>query len=81
MNWIQITGIIYGVIIYRFFMPQVQTRHRKGWEFSPSPRKKEYDRSPTAVLNEIGITVLRFWNEQVIRDPEHVLRRITEYLR
>ena len=42
---------------------------------------QEYDRSRTAVLNEIGITVLRFWNEQVISDPENVLLRISECLR
>jgi len=35
--------------------------------------------SPTTRLNEIGITVLRFWNEQVVSDPENVLLRISEF--
>jgi very-short-patch-repair endonuclease len=49
--------------------------------FHRRKEQQEYDRSRTAVLNEIGITELRFWNEQVISDPEKVLLRISEYLR
>ena len=48
--------------------------------FHRRKEEREYDRSRTAVLNEIGITVLRFWNEQVINDPENVLLKISEYL-
>jgi hypothetical protein len=36
--------------------------------------------TPTARLNLNGITVLRFWNEQGICDPEKVLLRISEFL-
>jgi very-short-patch-repair endonuclease len=39
---------------------------------------REYDRGRTAELNELGITVLRFWNEEVIGDIEDVVRRIME---
>ena len=41
---------------------------------------KEYDKSRTALLKELGITVLRFWNEEVIKNPENVLKKISEYL-
>ena len=41
---------------------------------------KEYDKSRTNLLNELGITVLRFWNEEVIKDTEKVIKKISEYL-
>ena len=41
---------------------------------------KNYDQSRTALLAEFGITVLRFWNEEVIIDPTTVLIRIGKYL-
>jgi very-short-patch-repair endonuclease len=41
---------------------------------------KEYDKSRTNLLNELGVTVLRFWNEEVIKDPDRVLVKISEHL-
>jgi len=41
---------------------------------------KESDKSRTNLLNELGITVLRFWNEEVIKDPGRVIKKISEYL-
>jgi very-short-patch-repair endonuclease len=41
---------------------------------------KEYDKSRTNLLNELGIIVLRFWNEEVIKDPGKVIKKISEYL-
>ena len=41
---------------------------------------KEYDKLRTTLLNELGFTVLRFWNYEVINDPSKVLKRISEYL-
>jgi len=41
---------------------------------------KDYDKSRTALLAELGITVLRFWNEEVISDPGRVLKRIGDSL-
>ena len=41
---------------------------------------KEYDNSRTVLLNEVGITVLRFWNEEVIIDPDKVLQKISGHL-
>ena len=48
--------------------------------FHTEAETKEYDKSRTNLLNELGITVLRFWNEEVIKDPEKVLVKISEYL-
>ena len=41
---------------------------------------KEYDKARTALLNEYGITVLRFWNEEVIEEIEMVLEKIATHL-
>jgi very-short-patch-repair endonuclease len=41
---------------------------------------KDYDKSRTVLLTELGITVLRFWNEEVISDVERALIRIGESL-
>ena len=41
---------------------------------------KEYDKARTVLLNEYGITVLRFWNEEVIKDMGRVLNKISFYL-
>ena len=41
---------------------------------------KDHDRTRTALLNEVGITVLRFWNAEVINDPLKVLVKISGYL-
>ncbi|MFL5811062.1 MAG: endonuclease domain-containing protein, partial [Flavisolibacter sp.] len=37
---------------------------------------KEYDDARTKVLNELGISVLRFWNHEVMEHPEKVLEMI-----
>lgn len=43
-------------------------------------QKKDYDNSRTALLNEIGITVLRFWNDEIINDSKKVLQKISDHL-
>ena len=48
--------------------------------FHTDEAAKDYDKSRTALLTELGITVLRFWNEEVISDPGRVLIRIGECL-
>ena len=49
-------------------------------KFHTAGETKEYDAARTALLNELGITVLRFWNEEVISDPAKVLEKISAYL-
>lgn len=48
--------------------------------FHKKAEAKEYDATRTALLNEIGITVLRFWNEEVLNYPEKVLQKIADHL-
>lgn len=48
--------------------------------YHKSEEAKAYDKARTALLNEHGITVLRFWNEEVIRETEKVLEKIAFYL-
>ena len=49
-------------------------------KFHASTEAKDYDKLRTALLNETGITVLRFWNEEVISDVSKVLRQVEKYL-
>jgi len=48
--------------------------------FHTRPEAKEYDRARTALLQELGIVVLRFWNHEVMEDPEKVIMKISDYL-
>jgi len=41
---------------------------------------KEYDASRTSLLKEYGITVLRFWDHEVLSETERVLQKISDYL-
>jgi len=49
--------------------------------FHTEAEAKEYDTIRTASLNELGITVIRFWNYDVINNPQHVLQKIAGYLK
>ena len=44
------------------------------------PEVKEYDQIRTTVLNGLGVTVLRFWNEEVMNNVSKVLEKIEGYL-
>ena len=48
--------------------------------FHATPQAKEYDDLRTATLNEMGIAVLRFWNEELINNPLKVLQKISNHL-
>lgn len=43
--------------------------------------EREYDIARTKLLNEHGITVLRFWNNEVMDDVGEVVKRIEDALR
>jgi very-short-patch-repair endonuclease len=45
-----------------------------------SSEAKQYDQERTRAINKMGITVIRFWNQEVIDDPAKVLRKIAKYL-
>lgn len=38
----------------------------------------EYDKGRTYELQEVGVTVIRFWNDEVLNDMEKVLAKIKE---
>jgi very-short-patch-repair endonuclease len=40
------------------------------------PESVEYDKGRTYELQELGLTVIRFWNDEVINDIESVLIKI-----
>lgn len=42
--------------------------------------KKEYDKNRDEVLQALGLRILRFENEQVINDTQHVLNTILKAL-
>ena len=48
--------------------------------FHTMQEAKEYDNLRTTILNEMGITVLRFWNIELINDPSKVLQKISNHL-
>ena len=48
--------------------------------FHTQTETKNYGELRTLSLNEQEITLLRFWNEQVLDEPERVLRKISEHL-
>lgn len=41
---------------------------------------KEYDDERTNILQGYGVTVLRFWDNDLLRNTDTVLERILEYL-
>jgi very-short-patch-repair endonuclease len=41
---------------------------------------RQYDEARTSTLNDFGIMVIRFRNEEVMNDVEKVLKKIAEYL-
>lgn len=43
--------------------------------------QKDYDKNRTAILNEAGFEVIRFWNDEVLTDMSGVLDRIRKKLR
>jgi len=44
------------------------------------PQHKEEDCRRTAYLESLGLQVMRFWNEEVLRETEMVLERIYDAL-
>jgi very-short-patch-repair endonuclease len=42
--------------------------------------KQQYDAARTNLLNEYGIRVIRFWNNEMLHEPEKVLEKIAACL-
>ena len=50
-------------------------------EIHNEPNQAEYDAGRTQILNELGYSVLRFTNEQVLNNQQAVVHKIKEYLK
>jgi very-short-patch-repair endonuclease len=48
--------------------------------FHTEKDQREYDEARTRLLNEFKITVLRFWNHEVMNGPEKVIEKIAACL-
>lgn len=66
--------------IVDFYCHELKLAIELDGNFHTKAEVKEYDRLRTASLHEMGITVLRFWNEEVMRDPEKVLKKISNHI-
>jgi very-short-patch-repair endonuclease len=42
--------------------------------------KKDYDKNRDEILTELGLSILRFENDQILTDMQSVLTKIKEYL-
>lgn len=48
--------------------------------FHNEKEQQEYDEARTRLLNEYKITVLRFWNHEVMNEPEKVIEKIGAHI-
>ena len=48
--------------------------------FHGEKEQQEYDTARTNLLNEHDIKVVRFWNKEVMNEPEKVLEKIAAFL-
>lgn len=69
-----------GGYILDFFCPQIKLSVELDGGQHAEKENKEYDVVRTDYLNGIGIEVLRFWNNEVIKNIEGVLQVIEERL-
>ena len=48
--------------------------------FHSKKENQQYDSARTEWLKDFDITIIRFWNSEVLNDPDKVLEEITQYL-
>ncbi|MEK6726880.1 MAG: endonuclease domain-containing protein [Deltaproteobacteria bacterium] len=78
---------VYGLKFYRqfsvgpyildFFCPQIKLAVELDGGQHAEEENKEYDAVRTSYLKEMGIEVLRFWNNEVIQNVEGALSEIS----
>ena len=49
-------------------------------QFHKDEEAKQYDETRTRLLKEYNITVIRFWNAEVLDAPEKVIEKIARFL-
>ena len=50
-------------------------------EIHKDEESRKYDNERTLFLKENNITVIRFWNDEVIKDAKKVLEKISQFLK
>src|SRR5690606_3883216 len=65
--------------ILDFYCAETRVAIELDGEYHKEALQKEYDEQRTVVLDQYGIRVIRFWNSEVLTNPEDVLRRIVEF--
>ena len=69
-----------GKYVVDFYCHECKLAIELDGHYHKEEEAKDYDKARTSFLNEYGITVLRFWNEEVVKDVEVVLEKISSYL-
>jgi len=69
-----------GAYIIDFYCPEYKIAIELDGGQHAQDDKKEYDRLRTANLASLGIKIIRFWNNDVLRNIEGVLEEITRRL-
>ena len=65
-----------GPFILDFYCPQQSLAIELDGPEHASPARRERDTRRTAYLNDIGITVIRFWNDELLENPNRVIDAI-----
>ncbi len=70
-----------GNYIADFYCPRYKIVIELDGNQHNNEEQKEYDNERTRYLNDLGIKVLRFWNNDINKNLEGVILKIEEYLK
>jgi very-short-patch-repair endonuclease len=69
-----------AIYVLDFYCNECKLAIELDGEHHAAAETKDYDSGRTLLLNEHGITVLRFWNTEVLNETEKVIEKIIQYL-
>jgi very-short-patch-repair endonuclease len=69
-----------AIYVLDFYCNECKLAIELDGEHHSAAEAKDYDSGRTLLLNEHGITLLRFWNTEVLNKTEKVLEKIMQYL-
>ena len=69
-----------AIYVLDFYCTKCKLAIELDGEYHAAAETKDYDSGRTLLLNEHGITVLRFWNTEVLNETEKVIEKIIQYL-
>lgn len=67
-----------GNYIVDFYYPKLNLVIEIDGETHLTDNEKNYDEQRTKDLNKYGLKLIRFWNDEVLRDLENVINKIEE---